>query len=56
MSEFVKYGDLVELENAMNRWLDMKTKLSTETIELVRNKYSSEAMANAYISLYKELT
>ena len=53
-SEFVRYGQINELEKALREWLN---KISDKEIisQIAQNKYSKERMSLEYITLYEEI-
>lgn len=56
-SQFVEQGNVEGLANAMvSNWIERKAQLGAETISAAaKEKFSSEAMAKQYLSIYKEL-
>ncbi len=55
-SEFVSYGDVSALKEAVLKWLDSKKIIGAETIsKKAKEVYAAEAMAEKYVSVYQSL-
>ena len=55
-SEFIKYGDIDELEQQVRVWINKKYESIGGLEYKSRKKYSKEKMSEAYIGYYKELS
>lgn len=51
-SQFVDYGNLDKLQNALLNWLDKKHSYSNEIANQAKKLYSREVMFEKYLSLY----
>lgn len=54
-SEFVDYGDMDALEQAVRKWLIKKEELSSELADIAIRHYSKERMFKEYLSVYHEM-
>lgn len=54
-TEFVEYGDIDALGNAIEKWIDRKEDLKDELIKQARETYSKERMGEEYMSIYREM-
>lgn len=53
-SQFVEYGDIEALENAVNHWLKTETD-KTEVEKKAKEVYSEECMISQYCKVYQEM-
>lgn len=54
-SEFVEYGDMDALEEAVNRWLGKKYNLQKNITQTSKELYSKERMCEEYQKLYENI-
>ena len=53
-SQFVEYGDIDALENAVNHWLETETD-KAEVAKKAKEVYSEECMISQYCKVYQEM-
>lgn len=53
-SEFVKYGDVTLLKDAVEKWLEIKEEQSKDIRTKATRLYSKEIMYENYLNVYKE--
>jgi glycosyltransferase involved in cell wall biosynthesis len=54
-SEFVEYGNIELLEDAVIRWIDNKDNFHKDILHQVKDYYSKKKMCDDYISIYNEM-
>lgn len=52
-SEFVEYGNISMLENAVRKWLN--TNIDERTFKEAKNRYSKDTMIKEYIAIYNSM-
>ena len=54
-SEFVEYGDIKALKNAVEKVLNSETSLKKDLSNIAMSKYSKEKMTESYMNVYKKI-
>jgi Glycosyltransferase len=54
-TEFVEYGNVLMLKEAIYRWVDEKKTISHKLADAAGKRYAKERMGKEYLQLYKEM-